>query len=91
MIDQPTDIKLRGYKSLANKSIVNEYIPIETIANESTVTESTVPKKCLLIIDDHSSHFSVKFFQFAEDHVIGLGFLPPHTTRLLQPLDVSFI
>lgn len=43
----------------------------------------------LLILDGHGSHHTIEFIQFCEDHnIIPFG-LPPHTTHLLQPLDVS--
>lgn len=43
----------------------------------------------LLIVDGHDSHVSMEFIIFAESHNIKLFCLPPHTTHLLQPLDVG--
>ena len=43
----------------------------------------------LFIIDGHSSHLNMKFMDFCEAHRIVLGFLPPHSTHRLQPLDVG--
>jgi hypothetical protein len=45
-------------------------------------------EKRLLILDGYSSHINVKFIKFCEAYNIILYFLPPHSTRLLQPLDV---
>jgi DDE superfamily endonuclease len=43
----------------------------------------------LLIVDGHESHCSIEFIEFCCDHKISLLILPPHTTHLLQPLDVG--
>ena len=46
-------------------------------------------RKRLLIVDGHSSHLNKKFMDFCEQHGIVPGFLPPHSTHHLQPLDVA--
>ena len=43
----------------------------------------------VLLLDNHSSHVSVKALQFALSARIRLVNLPPHTSHLLQPLDVG--
>ena len=43
----------------------------------------------LLILDGHASHITKEFLTYAEDHKIVCMGLPPHTTHLLQPLDVG--
>lgn len=43
----------------------------------------------LLILDGHSSHISLGFVQYCEDHKIIALCLPPHSTHLLQPLDIG--
>jgi DDE superfamily endonuclease len=43
----------------------------------------------LLILDGHASHVTTKVIWFCVDHKIILLCLPPHTTHLLQPLDVG--
>ena len=43
----------------------------------------------LLLLDGHSSHITVPFIQFTIEHQILLLCLPPHTTHILQPLDVG--
>jgi DDE superfamily endonuclease/Tc5 transposase DNA-binding domain len=42
-----------------------------------------------LILDGHGSHLTPEFQEFCEIHCIVLLCLPPHTSHLLQPLDVS--
>ena len=44
----------------------------------------------LLIVDGHNSHFSsMEFMRLCESHRIELFWPPPHTTHILQPLDVG--
>ena len=43
----------------------------------------------LLIVDGHDSHVSMEFIMYAESKNIKLFCLPPHTTHLLQLLDVG--
>ena len=43
----------------------------------------------LLLLDGHSYHCTIEFLDYClEKHII-LGFLLPHITHLLQPLDVG--
>ena len=43
----------------------------------------------LLVVDGHNSHFSWNFQFYCVQHKIILFGIPPHTTHLLQPLDVG--
>jgi len=43
----------------------------------------------LLICDDHDSHISAQFVRFCIDHNIILFLLPPHSSHILQPLNVG--
>ncbi|CAF2132996.1 unnamed protein product [Rotaria magnacalcarata] len=42
----------------------------------------------LLIMDGYKSHISTKIIKIALDHNVHIECLPPHSTTLLQPLDV---
>ena len=42
----------------------------------------------LRIVDGHKSHLSPEFMSFCSDHRIRLFCIPPHTTHLLQQLEV---
>ncbi|CAF2140290.1 unnamed protein product [Rotaria magnacalcarata] len=42
----------------------------------------------LLITDGYKSHISTKIIKIALDHHVHVECLPPHSTTLLQPLDV---
>jgi len=43
----------------------------------------------LLIIDGHESHDSIEFQQYCKDNKIITLCMPPHSSHLLQPLDVG--
>ncbi len=43
----------------------------------------------MLLLDGHESHCTLEFIEFAVEKKIILLVLPPHTTHLLQPLDVA--
>ena len=46
-------------------------------------------QKRLLLCDGHDSHISAQFVRFCIDHNIILFLLLPHSSHLLQPLDVG--
>ena len=52
-------------------------------------TQSATGHPQLLIIDGHSSHLTLEFIEFCSNHQIQLLCFPPHSTHLLQPLDVG--
>ena len=43
----------------------------------------------ILFVDGHHSHISIKLVQLAREKNVELICLPPHTTHILQPLDVG--
>lgn len=43
----------------------------------------------LLLCDGHDSHISAEFVEFALQNRIEIVLLPPHSSHLLQPLDVA--
>jgi hypothetical protein len=61
---------------------------LRTVFHPATV-QSARGHTRLLIMDGHSSHLSSEFLGFCHDHNILPLCLPPHTTHLLQPLDVG--
>ncbi|KAM0709946.1 hypothetical protein Q7P35_002308 [Cladosporium inversicolor] len=46
-------------------------------------------KRRLLLLDGHGSHLTARFIAFCLDRNIDLVVLPPHTSHVLQPLDVG--
>lgn len=78
-----------GAKGVSAKSgymnaelFVEEYLPF-FISNVHCTKERPV----LLILDNHSSHISLKAVTLCKDSGIHLLTLPPHTSHKLQPLD----
>lgn len=51
--------------------------------------DNHVEKPLLLFIDGHKSHLNTYTSEFCEKHGIILYGLPPNTTHMLQPADVS--
>ena len=49
----------------------------------------SVGAKRLLILDGHSSHLTASFDAFCKDNAIICLCMPPHSSHLLQPLDVG--
>jgi len=49
----------------------------------------TVGRYRMLIFDGHGSHITVPFLEYCEEHNIVPFCLPPHSTHLLQPLDIG--
>jgi hypothetical protein len=56
---------------------------------EKHTRSRTVGTKRLLILDNHGSHTTPEFRSYSEDNGIILLWMPPHSSHLLQPLDVS--
>lgn len=52
-------------------------------------TKPSTPRRRLLLTDGHSSHLTAKFIAFCLDNAIDLVVLPPHSSHILQPLDVA--
>lgn len=52
-------------------------------------TKPKKPSKRLLIVDGHGSHCTDDFLYECYKNDIYLLFLPPHTSHVLQPLDIS--
>ena len=44
-----------------------------------------------LLVDGHSSHMTLDLIDLARENSIILFCLPPHTTHLLQPLDLNIL
>jgi hypothetical protein len=53
---------------------------------ETTTTDN---RYRLLILDGHGSHAQIEFLWICKQHQIELLFLPPHSSHVLQPLDLA--
>ena len=59
-----------------------------TVFEPSTKPASPTQRR-LLIMDGHGSHITANVIAQCMEHTIDLLILPPHTSHVLQPLDVS--
>ena len=50
----------------------------------------TAETPCLLILDNHLSHVSLKIYEYCNRHNIILLPIPPHTSHRMQPMNVAF-
>lgn len=67
---------------------INEDLFFEWIEHFARHTKCSIMDKVLLIIDNHSSHCTLKVYNFCKENGITIVTLPPHTSHRLQPLDV---
>ncbi|CAF1556632.1 unnamed protein product [Didymodactylos carnosus] len=78
-----------GYNTSKN-GWMEENIFFQWFKNMFIPLTATTPKPILLLLDGHTSHQSVRTVELAVEHNIILLLLPPHSTTILQPLDVTF-
>ena len=57
---------------------------------DQNVRAEDVTKKVVLFLDGHLSHETLYTIEVAVRHHINIVCLPPQTTHVLQPLDISF-
>ena len=80
-----------GYSvSVSETGYSNDLIAVDWIRHFEARTRSrTVGKHRLLLLDNHGSHVTYPFLKFCEQNSIIIFALPPHTSHLMQPLDVT--
>lgn len=63
----------------------------EYVANgvHNWLNENNVQRPILLFVDGHKSHMTMELSQFCQENEIILYALPPNTTHIMQPADVS--
>jgi len=62
---------------------------LQEIFEKHTVSQASNNKYRLLILDGHSSHATASFDHFCMERKIIPLYMPPHSSHLLQPLDIS--
>ena len=73
----------------AETEYTNDWISLKWMKHfEKYFTRKQQGAYRLLLLDSHGSHHIDEFLKFCEDHKIKPVGMPPHTTHLLQPLDV---
>ena len=79
----------RAVISVSPTGYSNDELSLEWIRHFDQHTKATANgRKRLLLIDGHGSHHTRQFIEYADMNNIMLFGLPPHTTHILQPLDV---
>ncbi|CAD6211370.1 GSCOCG00010982001-RA-CDS, partial [Cotesia congregata] len=53
------------------------------------LTEKNIKRPVLVLVDGHKSHLTLKLSEFCAENQIILYPLPPNTTHMMQPADVS--
>nr|CAI5855141.1 unnamed protein product [Callosobruchus analis] len=63
----------------------------EFVCNEFNkwLDTNNIKKPIILFVDGHKSHMTLPLSQFCQDHGIILYTLPPSSTHIIQPADVS--
>jgi hypothetical protein len=75
---------------LSDNGWTNDALGLAWVQHFNRHTEArTTGAYWLLILDGHGSHSTPEFDQFCTEHKIITLCMPPHTSHLLQPLDVS--
>ena len=67
---------------------VEEEVFYDWFTNQFCPTVQHITRPLILFFDGHRAHISARIVKTAMDNGIELECLPPHTTTLLQPLDV---
>ena len=67
---------------------VEEHVFFDWLSKQFIPFVADTPKPVLLIFDGHKAHISTRIIKLAMDHRVELLCLPPHSTTVLQPLDV---
>ena len=89
---QLTDVEREAVFCHSRKGWTNQILGVkylELLFDPITLRNCKEKDWRLLMVDGHNSHFSTEFIQYCESHQIELFCIPPHTTHILQPLDVG--
>ena len=71
-------------KDIFDQFIIHTVIPA---INRHREMEGLLGKEFFLMLDGHAAHHSVDAIREMKNHNIFVGFFPPHTSHILQPLD----
>ena len=86
----PDSTPLDWIFTTSNKGWTNDSIGYEWLTTSfEPFTRNFRDSQCLLLIDGHSSHLTERFIGFCIAKNVDLFCLPPHSSHLTQPLDLS--
>ncbi|KAJ8943344.1 hypothetical protein NQ318_000559 [Aromia moschata] len=77
------------YKISKNGWITDELF-FDWIQHFAKHIKASIEERTLLILDNQSSHCTLRTYNFCRERGISIITLPPHTSHRLQPLDVCF-
>jgi hypothetical protein len=76
--------------AVSDNGWTNNEIGVEWLKHFNTHTKTRVVGTCqLLVLDGHESHHSIEFQELCKENNIYTLCMPPHSSHLLQPLDVG--
>lgn len=67
---------------------VDENVFYDWFMHQFIPSTKAIKRPIMLLFDGHSAHISTRIIKAAMENQIELECLPPHTTTILQPLDV---
>jgi len=80
----------RTLMAMSESGYTNDMLSYEWIKHFDMQTrEKAAGRRRLLIMDGHGSHHTKEFISYCINNKITPYLLPPHTTHLLQPLDIG--
>jgi hypothetical protein len=86
-----TDLPLDWMIGVSENGWTNDQLGFEWLQSvfEPNTKDRTKGVYRLLILDGHNSHLTPRFDQFCTEHKIVPLCMPPHSSHILQPLDVG--
>ena len=76
--------------AVSDNGWTNNELGVEWLKHFNAYTKTrVVGARRLLVLDGHESHHSLEFQEFCEENNIYTLCMPPHSSHLLQPLDVG--
>lgn len=67
---------------------VDENVFFDWFTNQFIPSVKSIKRPIILFFDGHTAHISTRIIKTAMDHQIELECIPPHSSTILQPLDV---
>ena len=83
------DIDGNVYWARSKTGFTNNKLALKYLEHFNRFTKDTAKGYQMLIFNGHGSHLSQQFINYCWANKIRPFQLPPHTTHLLQPLDVG--
>lgn len=75
--------------SLSDSGYTNNQLSLDWLHHfDQHIRKTTVGAKRLLLLDGYGSHHTLEFINYCDKNRIILFAFPPHTTHILQPLDI---